>query len=254
MRIASIEESKTLDIAIGEYYVIVDVNIRKAPSKDGKIIGKYQRGEKINVINYNKEWVQTDKGYIWGGYIVEKYNYNLNIHSDTEHSSLYMGQAYSIINNLEPKYINILKKYEIHLCSNPVESYNGTGDLPEDMSKKFLDGLTHIYKSQTVNEHLMYLCGSSNLRNTIYHELGHAIDYINIDTNEHIFSDEEIVQQAFKSENEAMQKISSVDFVIASPNEFFAEAFKLSMTNPDELKQIAPIIANYIEQVKAQIN
>ena len=123
VQIVSIEETNTPDIPTGECYVVVNVNIRKSPSKDSEVIGKYQKGEKINVISADDTWAKTDKGYIWGGYIVKNYGCDLNIHSDTEHSSLYVGQAYDIINKMGQKYINILKKYEIHLCSNPVDSY-----------------------------------------------------------------------------------------------------------------------------------
>ena len=58
------------------------------------------KGEKINVISADDTWAKTDKGYIWGGYIVKNYGCDLNIHSDTEHSSLYVGQAYDIINKM----------------------------------------------------------------------------------------------------------------------------------------------------------
>ena len=256
VQIVSIEETNTPDIPTGECYVVVNVNIRKEPSKDSEIIGKYQKGEKINVISADDTWAKTDKGYIWGGYIVKNYGCDLNIHSDTEHSSLYVGQAYDIINKMEQKYINILKKYEIHLCSNPVDSYKGRSPLSDEMSQEFLNGITHIYIYQGIDERLMYLRGSSKLEYTIYHELGHAIDYMNIaDTgNDSFFSDNEAVQKSFESEKKAVKEKFSIDEdVIPTEDEYFAESFRLSMTNPDELKETAPIISDYIEQVKVQL-
>lgn len=256
VRISAAEETDTPEIPIGECYVVVNVNIREEASKDSKICGKYKKGEKIKIISADKEWAKTEDGYIWGGYVSRSYGCDLDIHSDTEHSSLYVGSVYDIINNLEQKYINVIKKYEIHLCSNPIDSYSGRSPLDDITMNTFLNGLTHIYKMNGIDERLMYIRGCRQLEFIILHELGHAVDFeAQADLNhDQVFSEAEEVKTSYQTELSAVKKYFSItDESVKTEDEYFAEAFRLSMENHNVFEQVAPIMSAYLDQIKEEL-
>jgi len=218
-------------------YAVVNLNIRKEPDKNSEVIGKYQKGEKVSIISDDGTWAKTDKGYVWGGYLSKEYKYNLPVRSDSENASRYVGLVYGKFNELDEKYINILQKYDICVTDSPQMSYDG--DVKSD-SGRLIDGLTCVGS----NIHEMYLRADQNaLETSVIHELGHAIDFETF-----------VVTDSYDAELPALkEKYDLSDINTDTNKEYFAEAFRLSLEDPEGLAETAPKIAAYMEQVKNSI-
>lgn len=225
-------------------YAVVNLNIRKEPDKNSEIIGKYQKGENVNIISDDGMWAKTDKGYVWGGYLSKEYKYNLPVRSDSENASRYVGFVYDKFNELNEKYINILKKYDICVTDSPQMSYKG--DVKSD-NGRLIDGLTCVGS----NIHEMYLRADQNaLETSVVHELGHAIDFETFDQGK-FYSDDPVVTDSYNAELPALkEKYDLQDANTDNNMEYFAEAFRLSLEDPEGLAETAPKIAAYMEQVK----
>lgn len=225
-------------------YAVVNLNIRKEPDKNSEVIGKYQKGEKVSIISDDGTWAKTDKGYVWGGYLSKEYKYNLPVRSDSENASRYVGFVYDKFNELDEKYINILQKYDICVTDSPQMSYEG--DVKSD-SGRLIDGLTCVGS----NIHEMYLRAEQDaLGTSVIHEVGHAVDFETYDQGK-LYSDDPVVTDSHSTELPALkEKYDLSDINTDTNKEYFAEAFRLSLEDPEGLAETAPKIAAYMEQVK----
>lgn len=183
----------------------------------------------------------------WGGYLSKEYKYNLPVRSDSENASRYVGLVYGKFNELDEKYINILQKYDICVTDSPQMSYDG--DVKSD-SGRLIDGLTCVGS----NIHEMYLRADQNaLETSVIHELGHAIDFETFDQGR-FYSDDPVVTDSYDAELPALkEKYDLSDINTDTNKEYFAEAFRLSLEDPEGLAETAPKIAAYMEQVKNSI-
>lgn len=229
-------------------YAVVNINIREQPDVNSKVIGKYLKGDKVNilgVIDDNKSWVKTDKGYIWGGYLSESYNHSLNVHSDSEYASQYVGYVYHVIDQLDESYLKYLKNYEIIICENPEESFGKESDMT------IANGLTNYVKNGDSYRRRMYLRSSTkSIPKTVLHELGHIVDFENYN-DVSLLSDADEVKRSMETEKDTIkEKYNLLDGNLANTEEYFAETFALSIQDPDGLKEVAPIIAGYLEEIK----
>ena len=230
-------------------YAVVNLNIRKSPDKNSEIAGKYKKGEKVNILSDDGTWARTDMGYVWGGYLAKEYKCDLSIRSDSEEASRYVGYVYDMYNNMEAKYLKYLEPYDICVCDNPRQSYDGT--LSENT---ITDGLTHLSKGIGVCERLLFLrANKEGLSQAVYHELGHIIDFNDFNSDS-FMSDSQTVVDSMEAEMPALkEKYHISDQNTSTRMEYFAEAFRLSFSDPDGLRETAPHIASYMENMKAQI-
>lgn len=230
-------------------YAVVNLNIRKSPDKYSEISGMYKKGEKVNILCNDGTWARTDKGYVWGGYLAKEYKCNLSIRSDSEEASRYVGYVYDMYNSMETKYLKYLEPYDICVCENPRQSYDGT--LSENT---ITDGLTHLSKENGVCERLLFLRSNKEaLSQAVYHELGHIIDFNDFDTDSFL-SDSQTVVDSMEAEMPALKEKYHISDQNASTRmEYFAEAFRLSFSDPDGLCEAAPHMASYMENIKTQI-
>ena len=295
--IMSIRDASEPEPPLGETYSVVNLNIRESPNLNARLVGKYKKGSKVNALNIVKDngWVQTDKGYVWGGYISSTCNHDLNIHSDSDIASKYVGFTYNIIDQMDEKWINYLSKYEIILCENPTMSYNGTARMETGILANGLmyysNGINtrernlryhdltitsrldtrvvtrlnlsadFIYTSRDskntgkrnlpAEERKIYLrANTGGIYNTILHELGHIVDFES-SCDAELLSDADIVKQSMITEKEAVrEKYNLTEKKLSTSKEYFAEAFRLSIKDPEGLKEAAPIIAEYMETLK----
>ena len=246
--IASIDDGKRPDIPNGSGFAVVKLKIHKNNDKNSPVIGYYNKGEAVNILDDDGTWAHTDRGYVWGGYLSSTYQTPLSLHSDTELSSRYVGYAYDIINQMEEKYKNVLKNYEITLCDNPVKASGLVPDNGDENS--FMNGLTHYYSGPDGQKRLMYIRdGLDSIEGALYHELGHAIDLENFGNDGYV-SDAAEVEQSYNTEMPALkEKYSLIDANTENRMEYFAEAFRINHDDPDGLKDTAPVIYNYINQI-----
>ena len=137
-------EDKTPEIPNGSGYSVTELNIRSGPSSDSPVVGKYNKGDSVAVQETEGEWAKTDKGYVWGGYLSNEPPVGLNIKSDSENASKYIGRAYDIISKLDEKYINILSEYSICVSDNPDISISN--DVPDHVQSpgEIIDGYTYL--------------------------------------------------------------------------------------------------------------
>ena len=295
--IMSIRDASEPEIPLGETYSVVNLNIRESPDLNARLVGKYKKGSKVNALNIVKDngWVQTDKGYVWGGYLSSTCNHDLNIHSDSDAASKYVGFTYNIIDQMDEKWINYLSKYEIILCENPTMSYNGTArmetgilanglmyysnepnvrehssryhdltiasqldtrvvtrlNLPADFIYTSRDSKNTGKRNLPAEERKIYLrANTGGIYNTILHELGHIVDFESSCDTEFL-SDADIVKQSMTTEKEAIrEKYNLTEKKLSTSKEYFAEAFRLSIKDPEGLKEDAPIITEYMEMLK----
>ena len=64
-------------------------------------------------------------------------------------------------------------------------------------------------------------------------------------------SDADIVKQSMTTEKEAIrEKYNLTEKKLSTSKEYFAEAFRLSIKDPEGLKEDAPIITEYMEMLK----
>ena len=154
---------------------------------------------------------------------------------------------YGKFNELDEKYINILQKYDICVTDSPQMSYDG--DVKSD-SGRLIDGLTCVGS----NIHEMYLRADQNaLETSVIHELGHAIDFETFDQGR-FYSDDPVVTDSYDAELPALkEKYDLSDINTDTNKEYFAEAFRLSLEDPEGLAETAPKIAAYMEHVKNSI-
>lgn len=247
VQVVAILEDKAPDIPEESGYAVTELNIRSNPSSDSDIVGKYNKGDAVTVQSIEGEWAKTDKGYVWGGYLSNEAPDSVNIKSDSENASKYVGHAYDIISKLDDKYINLLSEYSICVSDNPDVSISN--EVPDHVQSdgKVIDGYTYLSNEAAGNKHLMYYRANSTLENTIYHELGHAIDYKDF----RMLSDNQDVTTSRETELSALrEKYELKDENVADNAEYFAETFRISLQDPEGLKETAPIIADFIENVK----
>ena len=295
--IMSIRDASEPEIPLGETYSVVNLNIRESPNLNARLVGKYKKGSKVNVLNVVEDngWVRTDKGYVWGGYLSSTCNHDLNIHSDSDTASKYVGFTYNIIDQMDEKWINYMSKYEIILCENPTMSYNGTArmetgilanglmyysngvntrehssryhdsvitprldarvvtrlNLSADFVYTFRDSRNTGKRNLPAEERKIYLrANTGGIYNTILHELGHIVDFES-SCDAELLSDADMVKQSMTTEKEAVrEKYNLTEKKLSTSKEYFAEAFRLSIKDPEGLKEDAPIIAEYIETLK----
>lgn len=250
--IVSLDDGKRPDIPKGSGFAVVKLKIHESKDKSSPAIGYYEKGETVNILDDDGTWAHTDKGYVWGGYLSSTYQTPLNLHSDTELSSRYVGYTYDIINQMEEKYKNILKNYNITLCDNPIKS---SGLVPDNGNENsFMNGLTHYYSGPDGQKRLMYIRDSlDSIKGAMYHELGHAIDIENFGNDGYV-SDAAEVEQSYNTEMSALkEKYSLADANTVNKMEYFAEAFRLNHEDPEGLKATAPIIYDYVNQIIARI-
>lgn len=157
--------------------------------------------------------------------------------------------TYDMYNNMEAKYLKYLEPYDICVCDNPRQSYDGT--LSENT---ITDGLTHLSKGNGVCERLLFLrANKEGLSQAVYHELGHIIDFNDFNSDS-FMSDSQTVVDSMEAEMPALkEKYHISDQNTSTRMEYFAEAFRLSFSDPDGLRETAPHIASYMENMKAQI-
>ena len=181
--------------------------------------------------------------------MAKEYKCDLSIRSDSEEASRYVGYVYDMYNNMEAKYLKYLEPYDICVCDNPRQSYDGT--LSENT---ITDGLTHLSKGNGVCERLLFLrANKEGLSQAVYHELGHIIDF-NDFKSDSFMSDSQTVVDSMEAEMPALkEKYHISDQNTSTRMEYFAEAFRLSFSDPDGLRETAPHIASYMENMKAQI-
>ena len=100
----------------------------------------------------------------------------------------------------------------------------------------------------------MYLRADQNaLETSVIHELGHAIDFETFDQGR-FYSDDPVVTDSYDAELPALkEKYDLSDINTDTNKEYFAEAFRLSLEDPEGLAETAPKIAAYMEQVKNSI-
>lgn len=53
---------------------VSQLNIRERPTVNSRIVGKYKKHDNIDITATSSEWVQTDKGWVHGYYVDERYN------------------------------------------------------------------------------------------------------------------------------------------------------------------------------------
>lgn len=99
--IVSLDDGKRPDIPKGSGFAVVKLKIHESKNKSSPVIGYYEKGEAVNILDDDGTWAHTDKGYVWGGYLSSTYQTPLNLHSDTELSSRYVGYTYDIIDGRE---------------------------------------------------------------------------------------------------------------------------------------------------------
>lgn len=246
----AIIEDKAPEIPSGSVYSVTELNIRSGPSSDSPVVGKYKKGDSVAVQGTEGEWAKTDKGYVWGGYLSNEPPVGLNIKSDSENASKYIGHAYDIISKLDEKYINILSEYSICVSDNPDISISN--DVPDHVQSpgEIIDGYTYLSNAAAGDKHLMYYRANSTLEKTIYHELGHAIDYKDF----RMLSDDQTVTSSRETELPALrEKYELKDENVADNSEYFAEMFRISLQDPEGLKETAPVIFDFIENIKSNI-
>ena len=246
----AIIEDKAPEIPNGSGYSVTELNIRSGPSSDSPVVGKYKKGDSVAVQETEGEWAKTDKGYVWGGYLSNEPPVGLNIKSDSENASKYIGHAYDIISKLDEKYINILSEYSI--CVSDNSDISISNDVPDHVQSpgEIIDGYTYLSNAAAGDKHLMYYRANSTLENTIYHELGHAIDYKDF----RMLSDDQTVTLSRETELPALrEKYELKDENVADNSEYFAEMFRISLQDPEGLKETAPVIFDFIENIKSNI-
>lgn len=232
-------------------YAVVNLNIRKEPDKNSEIVGRYEKGTKITILDHDETWAHTDKGYVWGGYLASTYGCSLAMRSDSENASYYVGYVYDILNKIETKYLKYLEPYDICVCDNPWLSYYGES-APE--KNNLTNGLTHLSEGNGVHERLLFLRANKEaLDDAVYHELGHVIDYHDFSQDVYL-SDAQVVTDSMESERQSLkEKYGLSDANTATNAEYFAEVFRLSFDDPDGLSETAPGIAAYMEKVKTEL-
>ena len=147
-------------------------------------VSEYKKGEKVNILSDDGTWARTDMGYVWGGYLAKEYKCDLSIRSDSEEASRYVGYVYDMYNKMEAKYLKYLEPYDICVCDNPRQSYVGT--LSENT---ITDGLTHLSKGNGICERLLFLrANKEGLSQAVYHELGHIIDFNDLNSFSYFLS------------------------------------------------------------------
>ena len=107
-----------------------------------------------------------------------------------------------------------------------------------------------------IDERLMYIRGCRQLEFIILHELGHAVDFeAQADLNhDQVFSEAEEVKTSYQTELSAVKKYFSItDESVKTEDEYFAEAFRLSMENHNVFEQVAPIMSAYLDQIKEEL-
>lgn len=233
----------------GIAFAVTDLNIRDTP--DGDIVGQYSKGDKIKVIELGDEWTQTDKGYVWTGYLSDKYEVKLNLDSDSTHASQFSGYVESLASRLYPRYRRMLEKYNIHLVyESDVLNKRSDGSNLEDDS--YILGRTSVGHGDRYEREMWLRCSTRNIEDTLYHELGHAYDFE--DTN-FCISDDKRVQDSYKTEYDAVVDYFNLGhFKITDVQEYFAEMFKLHIKYPDELKEVAPEINGVLEELDAHLD
>lgn len=251
--IASIDDGKRPDIPSNSGFAVVKLNIHESNDKNSPAIGYYNKGEAVRILDNDGTWAHTDKGYVWGGYLSSTYQTPLNLHSDTELASRYVGYTYDIINQMDEKYKNVLKNYEITLCDNPIKASGLVPDNGDENS--FMNGLTHYYSGPDGQKRLMYIRDSlDTIKGAMYHELGHVIDLENFGNDGYV-SDVAEVEQSYNTEMPTLkEKYSLLDENTENKMEYFAEAFRLNYDDPDGLKSTAPVIYDYINQIIAKMS
>ena len=152
-----------------------------------------------------------------------------------------------MINCLEDKYKNILSKYNIFISENISNDFK----YNREDNNNHLAGMTRLTYSNQIIQRDMYIQGSfgeNKLKDIIYHELGHALDFENY---ENMLSESNIIKESEINEKKDMINIFNLneEFVM-SRKEYFAEAFRLSFKDPECLESCAPRIFNYIESIK----
>lgn len=225
-------------------YAVTQINIRANPSKESAIIGGYKKGDKITILSTEGEWAKTDRGYIWGGYIAKSYNYDFDLQSDSENASKYMGYVYDIMNELDAEYAAILQGYEIHVCDNPDTDI--LNKAPDHVTSPFqvINGVTYL-SNRDGGVQLMYLrAEKKSLKETIYHELAHAIDYKDF----RMLSDNQIVTQSKEQEGPLLKGKYDLKSIVDN-DEYFAEAFRIKMQDPDGLQKTAPMISEFFNSL-----
>lgn len=233
----------------GIAFAVTDLNIRDKP--DGNIVGQYAKGDRIKVIELGDEWTKTDKGYVWTGYLSDKYKVKLNLDSDSEHASMFSGYVESLASRLNPRYRRMLEKYNIHLVyESDVLNKRSDGSNLEDDS--YILGRTSVGHGDRYEREMWLRCLTKNIEDTLYHELGHAYDFE--DTN-FCISDDKRVQDSYKTEYDAVVDYFNLGhFKITDVQEYFAEVFKLHIKYPDELKEVAPEINGVLEELDAHLD
>lgn len=233
-------------------YTVVNLNIRKEPNKNSEIVGRYEKGTKITILDHDETWAHTDKGYVWGGYLAGTYGCNLAMRSDSENASYYVGYVYDILNKIDTKYLKYLEPYDICVCDNPWLSYYGAS-APE--KSNLTNGLTHLSEGNGVHERLLFLRANKEaLDDAVYHELGHVIDYHDFSQNDVYLSDAQVVTDSMETERLALkEKYGLSDANTATNVEYFAEVFRLSFDDPDGLSETAPDVAAYMEKIKTEL-
>lgn len=232
----------------GIAYAVTDLNIRDTP--DGDIVGQYNKGDKIKVVKPGEEWTQTDKGYVWTGYLSDKYKVKMNLDSDSTHASMFAGYMESLASQLNPRYRRMLEKYNIHLVydSDVLNKQSDGSDLADG---EFILGRTSVAHGDNYKREMWLRCSTKNIEDAFYHELGHAYDFE--DTN-FCISDDERVQDSYKTEYDAIVDYFNLGhFKISDVQEYFAEVFKLHIKFPDELKEVAPEINGVLEELDARL-
>lgn len=244
------ENNNTLsDLTTGVKYSAIESEIFESPG-DTICVGYYNPGDEINVILNDGTWCQTNKGYIKSGVLCESYDKTYNITADSDESYKYIGKAYEVLNALEDKYYRILQQYEICLSDDISKYYEAS--LTEN---NVAAGLTVFESDETADTRKMYILDNeSMLTGTIYHELGHALDFEEEYQNLTSFSSSQEMQISFQTEKEVLkEKYSLEDINISTIEEYFAEVFRLSLEDEAGLEKTAPIASSYIKTINTQI-
>ena len=201
------------------------------------------------IISQSKEYPRLDcmaQDYVILGFSADKWNV---YKAELEHDFSADKDKLEMYNNMEAKYLKYLEPYDICVCDNPRQSYDGT--LSENT---ITDGLTHLSKGNGVCERLLFLrANKEGLSQAVYHELGHIIDFNDFNSDS-FMSDSQTVVDSMEAEMPALkEKYHISDQNTSTRMEYFAEAFRLSFSDPDGLRETAPHIASYMENMKAQI-
>lgn len=109
-------------------------------------------------------------------------------------------------------------------------------------------------KGNGICERLLFLrANKEGLSQAVYHELGHIIDFNDLNSDSFL-SDSQTVVDSMEAEMPALkEKYHISDQNTSTRMEYFAEAFRLSFSDPDGLCETAPHMASYMENMKAQI-